>query len=580
MNSNILLENVSYTYPNSENKVLKEISCEIEEGKFTVVLGRTGAGKTTMMLLLNGIIPQLLEGKLEGKIHVANLDLSKYRVQTITRNVGLVLQDPESQIFGRTVEEDVSFGPRNYLVPRDEIFKRIDESLARVRLSGYNKRMTSQLSGGEKQRLAIAGVIAMHPSVLVLDEPTSELDPLGRDEIYKTIQDLSNEKNLTILVVEHSSQEICERADNIVVVNDGRIAWTGKPKDLFRDIEVVNKNGIKPIPVSIIGWTLYKKGYIKKEEIPLESNQAFDIIKGLLKGRKIIDNSANREIYNETGTNKKQIVEVKDLTYTYESGKKALDDISITIHEGDFVALIGQNGAGKTTLAKHFNSIFKPASGKVFVCGKDTADYEPENLAQYIGYVFQNPDHQIFSSTVYKELEFGLKNTGLPPEETVKRISEVMEITGISHLKDEHPFSLGKGERQKIAVASILALNPQILVVDEPTTGQDWDGINAMMNLIDTLHKKGTTIIMITHDMDVVARYAKRTIVLNEGKVIADGNTADVLADTATLNKSFVDTPQIIELSKLLMELGLKHIETDVELLTDLVVNSLEEEAC
>ncbi|MDD3411432.1 MAG: ABC transporter ATP-binding protein, partial [Eubacteriales bacterium] len=216
----IQMEHLEYTYPSSEQPVLKDVNLDIEKGKFTVIMGRTGAGKTTLAMVSNGIIPQLMEGTLKGKVVAGGLDLSKYRVQTITKQVGLVLQDPETQIFGRTVEEDVAFGPRNYLVPREEIYARIGRALKRVRLDGYEKRLTSQLSGGEKQRLAIADILAMNPSILILDEPTSELDPLGREEIYSTIQSLGREEDLTIVAVEHSSQEICEKADALVVLRD------------------------------------------------------------------------------------------------------------------------------------------------------------------------------------------------------------------------------------------------------------------------------------------------------------------------------------------------------------------------
>ena len=578
MDDKIVLKGVSYTYPNAPEKTLKEINCEINGEDFTVIMGKTGAGKTTLAMLFNGIIPQLLEGHLEGEVHVAGLDLSQYRVQTITKNVGLVLQDPESQVFGRTVEEDVAFGPRNYLIPRAEIFQRIEDSLAKVRLDDYNKRLTSQLSGGEKQRLAIAGVLAMEPTVLILDEPTSELDPLGREEIYTTISTLQKDRNLTILAVEHSSQEICERADNLVVIRDGSIAWMGRPEVFFRDLDLVEENGIKPIPVSKIGWDLYKKGLIAQEEIPLNADKAAQLIARLLKGRKLVaEQGGEKEPRFQLG---EPIITIDGLTYEYGNGKKALDNLSLTINKGDYIALIGQNGAGKTTLAKHLNSIFKPTKGTVQVCALDTRDYEPEDLAEHIGYVFQNPDHQIFSSTVYKELEFGLKNKGLSPKEVSERIAEVMELTGISHLKDEHPFSLGKGERQKIAVASILVLKPRILVVDEPTTGQDWAGINVMMDLMDTLHSRGTTIVMVTHDMDVVAQHANRAIVLNQGRIIADGAVADVLADVETLKKSYVYPPQVVELSLKLRQFGLDRIFTDDVALGKVIMGSLEGDQC
>lgn len=571
-NSVISMKNITYTYPGSEQPVLKDINLEIKEGKFTVVMGKTGAGKTTLAVISNGIIPQLLEGNLQGTVVSAGMDLSQYRTQTITKKVGLVLQDPDTQIFGRSVEEDVAFGPRNYLVPREEIFKRIETSLQKVRLEGYQKRLTSQLSGGEKQRLAIAGILAMNPTVIILDEPTSELDPLGREEIYSTIQELQHDREMTIVAVEHSSQEISEKADEIVILNDAHIVWQGDPRVFFKKLDLVEENGIKPLPVSKIGWELYKKGYIQENEIPLNVEDAYKLICRLLENRRI-SNSSRKEVNPEE---KIPLIQVENLFYQYENGKEAVNGVNLTIHKGDYVALIGQNGAGKTTLAKHFNSIYKPTKGKVTVCGLDISKEEPDTLAKHLGYVFQNPDHQIFSSTVYKELAYGLKNEKLSEAEIDERIQEVARFIGLENVLEEHPFSLGKGERQKIAVASILVLKPEILVVDEPTTGQDWNGIQNMMKMFDELHKNGTTLIMITHDMDVVARHASRTVVLCQGKIVLDGNTEEVFEHKDILEKAYVSCPQIIELSDKLKTRGLERLTRTEEELSEIILAGLE----
>lgn len=572
MSEIINITDLTYTYPKSERPVLDKVCLNVEEGQFTVIMGRTGAGKTTLAMSLNGIIPQLLEGTLEGSISVAGMDISKYQIQTIVQDVGLVLQDPETQIVGRTVEEDVAFGPRNYMMPREEIYRRIDAALSRVRLSGYNKRGTSELSGGEKQRLAIAGILAMDPSVLILDEPTSELDPLGREEIYTTIRELQQEKGLPIIAIEHSSQEICDKADRLAIMDEGQIKWTGKPRDFFTDLPLVHSSGIKPLPVSEIGFALTQKGYITREQIPINVDEAAALIHRLLDGRKL---KTEEKSGGEVAAGN-PLIRVENLSFRYESGKQALEDVSLEIHQGDYVAIIGQNGSGKTTLAKHFNSLLKPTDGKITVCGLNTSEQEPESLAKYIGYVFQNPDHQIFCPTVYKELEFGLKNTGLSQAEVKQRIEEVARLTNIEDVLEEHPYSLGKGERQKIAVASILALHPNILVVDEPTTGQDWNGIQVMMELMDNLHKNGTTIIMITHDMDVVAHYAKRAIVMCHGNMVLDGPVSEVLNQKEILAGAFVSAPQMVELSQRLAEDGLTQTVTRSEDMIEIILESLE----
>ena len=576
MESIVKMKNVSYTYPNSDDQTLKQIDLEAPKSKFTVIMGKTGAGKTTTILCLNGIIPQLNEGELAGDIEVAGLDTSKYRIQTLAKYVGIVMQDTSTQVFGSTVEEDVAFGPRNYLVPREEIHRRIKESLHRVRLEGYEKRQTSQLSGGEKQRLAIAGILAMQPGIIVLDEPTSELDPLGREEIYTTINDLNKEKDTTIIAVEHSSQEVCEKAERLIVINGGKTVWAGDPKEFFRDEKLVSDNGIKPLPVSRIGWQLYNKGLIDKDDIPLNVEQAYQMICSLLKDKKID--------YRPVGAVSAQgvaddLIEIRNLSHVYENGKKALNDVNLTIKRGEFVAIIGQNGAGKTTLAKHLNQILQPTTGSVVIDGADIKNKNPIELTKVIGYVFQDPDNQIFSNTVYKELEFGLKNINLGEEERKKRIDQALSLTGLVGKENEHPFSLGKGERQMIAVASILAMQPEILVIDEPTTGQDWAGINRMMSLVDTLNKSGTTIVMITHDMDIVAKYATRTIAMKAGSVVLDGDTRDVFASTDVLKEAFVTPPQCVQLSQKLLKHGLPEIVMDAEELAVAVVEACKEES-
>lgn len=567
-NNAIEIKDLSFTYKNSDVEVLKDVNLSIEEGKFTVIMGRTGAGKTTLAMLPNGIIPQLVEGTVKGTIIAAGKDSSKYRVQTMAREIGLVLQDPETQIFGRTVDEDTAFGPRNYLVPRDEIKERIKSALNKVRLDGYEKRQTSQLSGGEKQRLAIAGILAMDPSIIILDEPTSELDPIGREEIYSTMVSLQKDQKKTVVAVEHSSQEISEKADSIVVLSDAHVVWQGSPRDFFRELDLVERYGIKPLPVSKVGWELYKKGFIAKEEIPLTVDDAYSLVLRLLDGRKLGFSPA--EVPRQERT---KLIEVNDVHYQYDKSKEALKGVSFDIYEGDYVALIGQNGAGKTTLAKHFNSLFKPTSGRILVCGKDTRNEEPNTLAEQIGYVFQNPDNQIFSTSVYKEMEYGLKALKLSEEEMSKRIHEIAKLLDIEKVLEEHPFSLGKGERQRVAVASILVLKPKILVVDEPTTGQDWDGIQNMMKLIDELHANGTTIVMITHDMDVVATHANRVIVMAKGSMVADGSVRDVFKQEKALKDAYVARPQIPELSE---RLGLESMALTAQELGDALISTLE----
>jgi energy-coupling factor transport system ATP-binding protein len=403
----------------------------------------------------------------------------------------------------------------------------------------------------------------MEPEILVLDEPTSELDPIGRSEIYETLDDLRRKKDLTILLVEHSSEELIHRADEVVVLDQGEVAWRGAPPELFRNIPFLLQWGIKPLPVSQIGWDFYEKGWISFDEIPLDIPSAEGLIRALLpkyghwqgqvQGHGL---RKDRLLKQEQHLSEKvNAVQVNDLIYQYNSGQPALRGINLTIEAGQFVALIGQNGAGKTTLAKHFNGLLKPTSGEVIVEGLNTLQYDTSDLSKTIGYVFQNPDHQIFSVTVEKELEFGLKNAGFKGREIKERVEQVLQYTGLERYRSVHPFSLGKEERQMIAVASILVLKPKLLIIDEPTTGSDWAGVQTMMALICKLHTSGTTIIMISHDMDLVAQYAKRVIVLKDGGILLDGTPQDIFSNEQILLDSAIIPPQLCRLSSQLKDI-------------------------
>ncbi|MBF9017952.1 MULTISPECIES: ABC transporter ATP-binding protein [unclassified Oceanispirochaeta] len=550
MSNAIEITGLRYSYPKNDSPTLDGVDLQIPEGAFTIITGPTGAGKTTLVFSMNGIVPELTEGRIAGKIQVFDKNVRKTRVQDLLGSIGVVMQDPETQIFGRTVEEDTEFGPRNMMLSREDIRERVDKSLSMVRLDHFHKRQSDQLSGGEKQRLAIAGILAMKPKMIVLDEPTSELDPLGRSEIYKTIQDLRQRENMTIVGVEHATQDIIDFADHLVVMRLGKIVWQGVPSALLRDIEKSRALGIKPIPVSLLGLSLAQAGLADIHDIPLSLDEAEKLVRQIISKRMKADpdyqaSALFREEPLKISASGKILLEIKGLTHIYKGGVQALKGVDLIIREGEFVALIGQNGAGKTTLAKHLNGLLQPSEGDILVLGKNTRITPINELAKDIGYVFQNPDHQIFSVTVEQEIQYGLQNMDLSDEEITERVNEIAEITGLEPALQEHPLSLGKGQRQMVAVASILAMKPRILVIDEPTTGQDWEGIQNMMTLIKGLHSKGTTIIMISHDMDIVSEYADRVVVLTQGEIRADGTGEDVFKKNTVLREACVTAPQI-----------------------------------
>jgi energy-coupling factor transport system ATP-binding protein len=481
-----------YQYENGADDTLRDLNFDIKKGEFVGLMGRTGAGKTTTLMLLNGLIPHFFEGDFDGTVFSNSMNTQRYRVQTLSRFVGCVMQDPETQIFGITVEKDVAFGPSNLAIEKSRIAEIIDESLDVVGLNGYKYRISTELSGGEKQRLTIAGILAMEPEILVLDEPTSELDPEGRKEIYKLLKKLVNEKNVTVFISGHDSEEMCEFTDRIIVLDKGTVVWNGIPEVLFNDKELAEKYGIMPID--------------KNSDELAQANM-------------IVETQLIRE---DTSKEEKIIIEAKDLSYEYENGRQALKNINLRIYEGEFVSLIGKNGAGKTTFSKQINGLLKPKSGTILINGFDIKNNSTAELSKEIGYVFQNPDHQIFSATVYDEVEYGLKRLKLTEYERSERVKDALEFVGLNYQNKRHPFTLGKGERQKLAVASILAMKPKILVIDEPTTGQDWAGTKRMMELMKKLNSEGTTLITITHNLKLAIEYSDRIIKFSDGMIESD----------------------------------------------------------
>ena len=467
MNPALSITDLTFTYKGADAPALEGISLELEPGKALAVTGPAASGKTSFCLCLKGLIPQAREGKISGTIHALGKDVSRFRAQTLSREMGMVLQDPEVQIVGRTVFEDLAFGPRNFLVEAEEIRARIPRVLDQVGLAGYEDRATMDLSGGEKQRLAVAGVLASAPSFLILDEPASELDPAGRARLYALLKQLKTQKNMTLVIVDSRLEEMGDLIDQVLVLDRGQMVYAGPPQDRPR----------REVPVP-------------KTRAPLPDGQP--------------------------------ALTLRDLHFAYDSAHPVLRGIDLDLDTGGFTALMGHNGAGKTSLVKHLNGLIPCEQGEIRVLDRPIGDYASKELTSTVGFVFQNPDHQIFESSVEKEIAFGLVNQGLDRVEVARRVDETLEYTGLSPLRTRHPFTLGKGERQLIAVASIVALDPKLLVVDEPTTGLDPRGSQAVMDLLERLNANGTAILFISHDLDLVLTHARCLAVLDQGKITLD----------------------------------------------------------
>jgi len=557
MEQDIVIEKASFTYSGSTRPAIRNIELTVNKGEVVMITGPSGAGKTTLCRLLNGFIPHFFRGKFSGRVMVKGHNTRRVTISFLSRIVGLLFQDPASQLVCPTVEDEVAFGAENYGVPPEEIKRRVDESLKVTRLEKYRSQNPHRLSGGEQQACALASIMAMRPEIYVLDEPTSNLDPIGSERVLNLIVSLAKKEKHTMLIVEHKMEELFPFVDRVIVMNNGEIILDGKPREIVENVGLMEKIGLKPPQVSLLAYKLREK--YPDIPIPMTLEEAVDIFSGLLekagaRGEAVPIAQTEKA---EERSKSEPIIRTEGLWHIYPGGTVALRDVDLEIYEGEFIAIIGQNGSGKTTLVKHFNGLLKPTKGKVYVYGVDTTTTTVANLSKRVGYCFQNPDFQLCNRTVREELEFGPRNLKLPEEEIKRRVENVVKIMGFEGLLDENPFSLSKGERQKLAVASILTMEPDVLIVDEPTTGQDYKTGREMMEFYRKLNQRGKTIIVITHDMNLAAEYARRVVVLREGRVILDGPTRLVYSKTKELESTYLKAPQVTRLFQRLSKYGL-----------------------
>jgi energy-coupling factor transport system ATP-binding protein len=544
-----VLKEVSYSHPETAEVCLKKINLSIDYGEFVVLAGPSGCGKSTLCLLLNGIIPQSIKGgKLDGKITVAGLDTQTCPTSKLSEHIGLVFQNPDNQLFCLRVDDEVAFGLENRAVPRQEMIRRVDGALRSVGLSNLKNKFTFAISGGQKQRLAIADNIAADPKIMVLDEPTSDLDPLGASDILSTIKKLQ-ENGLTILVIEHRLEELAPLADRILIMNQGEIILDKPPRELFKNHAILRSIGVAiPQSMSMLPQRIITEPH------PITYDEVKETVYGYLKQKDIRRVAAN--LLERQFNIGEAIIRMDGVSYQYPDGTFAIKGVDLEIQEGDFVAIIGQNGSGKSTLAKLLMGLIKPTKGMVLIDRLDTRKVDLRELSTRIGFVFQNPDNQLFTRRVWDEIAFSMKIMKSPIDIN-QRVSEVLNIIGMMELRDRHPQALSRGERRRLAVGTAMSLHQKIIILDEPTTGQDYGHSRKLIEFIGELNLKGLTFIMITHDMSLVAEFARRTIVLKDGKILLDGPTREVFSQVEKLEETKIRPPTVSQLSTYLREKGI-----------------------
>ena len=569
----IEIKDLWYTYPGRSEPTLKGINLRVEKGEFVLLTGPTGCGKSTLLKTLNGIIPHESGGILSGSVKVKGMETTDSNQMEISKEVGLVFQNPDDQIFSTIVEDEVAFGPENLCFEQKEIDKKVTEALQIVGMSDHRLDSTNSLSGGQKQRICIASMLAMNPEILAMDEPVSQMDPMGTHEVLNTVRELNRKLKTTILLVEHRLHELAPFVDRVVIMDNGKIVFDQPASKAFDNLEIFyrlglripepvelcHSLGIKASPLSVSGALAVLDREIIKENnrIPqLLLNPDENPVTRTSSRKASVENNAfenndsennahrNNTSENNDSENNDSIISIQDLWSGYEKNKMILKGINLEISKGERVAIMGTNGSGKSTLLLHLAAILKPDKGSVRVFGEETRSKNPYSFAGKVGFVFQNPDLMLFCDSAEEEVRFGpvqLKYSNV--EERVRNSLEAMSILPLRH---DLPQALSRGQRLRTAVASVLSINPELILLDEPTTGQDRVNIEQMM---DFFKNNNSTLIFCTHDIEVAMSYATRILVMNEGKIIADGKGREVIKDTETLRKASLTQPPVVEIA-------------------------------
>jgi energy-coupling factor transport system ATP-binding protein len=538
------VEDVSFTYHDGERPALRRVNFTLAPGEMIGVMGASGAGKSTLAKCLNRVVPEFEGGEFSGAIYIGGDSVTNLRVAEIAPRVGMVFQDFEAQLFSTNVAHEVAFAMEQIGMERAAMAERIAPALEAVGLDGFEARDPTSLSGGEKQRCAIASVLALSPSIIVLDEPTTDLDPEGKEEVFALIRRL-RERGLSLIVIEHESEEL-RAADRIIVLREGSIVADARPAEVFTRFDLLKESGVRPPGLNHL---LSLLGINKHAD---SVDDAYAEIVGACPRLKLLGENASAQFVtpDRPAVTDPPLVKVESVSFNYANGPRVLDSIDLGIAAGEFLAIVGQNGSGKSTLAKMIVGLLQPVAGRVLLNGRDRAAMTETETAPEAAYVFQNPDHQIFSATVAEEVAFGPRNFKLADDEIARRSDEVLAAVGLQDARERDPFLLSKGERQRLAVASVLALHPRLLILDEPTTGLDHREQLRMMALVSELNRAGTAIVIISHTPWLVAEYARRVVLLRKGRKLFDGGVREFFASDELLRGSSFVPPEVTQLSR------------------------------
>lgn len=527
----IEFKDFSFQYIVQAEPTVKNINLSIYEGEKVLIVGPSGSGKSTLAHCINGLVPFFYDGIVTGQLNINGNDATKMNIFELSKIVGTVLQDPDSQFIGLTVGEDIAFKLENYCISQDEMIDRVDKSAELVDIKKELYSSPYKLSGGQKQRVTLAGVTVDDVKILLFDEPLASLDPATGESAIELIDKMQKQNNKTAIIIEHRLEDVlhCD-VDRVIVMDKGEIIADTTIDEIIRK-DILRKVGIRePLYLTALRYADCEIN----DTLKLKNIETLEL--GEYK-EKLKDWYENIEVY-ESDENQNPILELDNICFSYNNEKQILKNVSFKINKGDMAAIVGRNGAGKSTISKLVCGFYKPTSGRILFDGKDMVDYTIKERSEKIGFVMQNPNQMISKTMVYDEVAFGLKIRGLSDSEIKERVEETLRICGLYGYRNWPISALSFGQKKRVTIASILVLNPDMIILDEPTAGQDFKHYTEIMEFLVDLNKKGVTILMVTHDMHLMLEYTNKVIVLSEGEKIADNIPAYILTNKEIIEKA------------------------------------------
>ncbi len=539
----ISFKNFSFQYTAQKNPTLKNIDLDIYPGEKVLICGASGSGKSTLGNCINGLIPFALTGKMEGDLFVDDIATKNSSIFELSTRVGTVLQDPDGQFVGLTVAEDIAFALENNCVEQEAMKAQVIEAAKKVSIEQRMSNAPYDLSGGQKQRVSMAGVIVDDVKILLFDEPLANLDPATGKGAIELIDQIKKETNTTVIIIEHRIEDVLwEKVDRIILMDDGRIIADEKPEALLRS-DLLVKYGIRE--------PLYLT-QLKYAGVDVDQVENIDHIRSMTLKKEDTDKIAKwyQQQDKEVKENKEEVIlEVKNLDFSYVEGDPILKDVSFTIRKGEMMAIVGKNGAGKSTLCKVVCGFEKASHGQVIFDGKDITNDSIRSRASKIGYVMQNPNQMISQVMIFDEVAMGIKNTGLSEEQIKEKVYATLKVCGLYEFRNWPISALSFGQKKRVTIASILVMGPQVIILDEPTAGQDFAHYTDIMEFLSKLNASGITIVLITHDMHLMLEYTSRTLVFTGGRIIADKSGSAVLCDKELVEKAALKETSLFKIA-------------------------------